>query len=60
MKSHFLKIKWRNLQKIAKYLKNLAYQDKIGVQFCENLVFERHFNRLLYIFLFREKILSGS
>ena len=60
MKSHFLEIKWRNLQKIAKFLKNLVYRDKIGVQLCENLQFERHFNRLSYIFLFHEKILSGS
>ena len=37
MKSHFLEIKWRNLQKIAKFLKNLVYRDKIGVQLCENL-----------------------
>ena len=63
--SKFLDIKWKNLQKIAKILKNLGYQDKfwtkIDVQLCESLGYLKVKDILIsFCFFFHEKILSGS
>ena len=38
IKKQFLEIKWRNLQKIAKSLKNLGYQDRICTKYMSNKV----------------------
>ena len=38
MKSKFLEIKWRNLQKVAKFLKNLGYRDKFWTKQVSNYV----------------------
>ena len=44
-------MKWRNLQKIAKFLKDLGYQDNFWTKFPLKFALSQgHFNKFLYIF----------